>query len=90
MLYFFLIGLSGLSLLKKLLSNKNLTVNIIDAKLSYKIISQCCNINPVCKFRDPFVADWLINGQQKNSLDNLVIYVYYYLLLFIKKVFVYF
>ncbi|KAE9543083.1 hypothetical protein AGLY_002994 [Aphis glycines] len=66
------IGLSGLSLLKKLLSNKNLTVNITDAKLSYKIISQCCNINPVCKFRDPFVADWLINGQQKNSLDNLV------------------
>lgn len=89
MLYFFLIGLSGLSLLKKLLSNKNLTVNITDAKLSYKIISQCCNINPVCKFRDPFVADWLINGQQKNSLDNLVIYVYYYLLFFIKKVFVY-
>ncbi|XP_025201896.1 DNA polymerase theta isoform X2 [Melanaphis sacchari] len=65
-------GQSGLSLLKKLLSNKNLTVNITDAKLSYKIISQCCNINPVCKFRDPFVADWLINGQQKNSLDNLI------------------
>lgn len=76
MFYFFLIGLSGLSLLKKLLSNKNLTVNITDAKLSYKIISQCCNINPVCKFRDPFVADWLINGQQKNSLDNLVIFMY--------------
>lgn len=44
-----------------------------DAKSNYKIISQCCNINPVCKFRDPFVADWLINGQQKNSLENLVI-----------------
>ncbi|XP_003248103.1 DNA polymerase theta isoform X1 [Acyrthosiphon pisum] len=65
-------GPSGVSLLKKLLSNKNLIVNITDAKLNYKIISQCCNIKPVCKFRDPFVADWLINGQPKNSLNNLV------------------
>ncbi|XP_025417440.1 DNA polymerase theta-like isoform X2 [Sipha flava] len=66
------IGPSAVSLLKKLLYNKNLTVNIIDAKSNYKIISQCCNIKPLCKFRDPFVADWLINGQQRNSLENLI------------------
>jgi len=75
-LLFFKKGPSGVSLLKKLLSNKNLIVNITDAKLSYKIISQCCNIKSVCKFRDPFVADWLINGQQKNSLNNLVICIH--------------
>lgn len=62
-----------MSLLKKLLLNKNLTVNLAETKSNYKIISKCCNINPVCKFRDPFVAVWLINGQQKNSLENLVI-----------------
>lgn len=72
---YFCVGLSGVSLLKKLLVNTNLIVNIPDAKSSYKVISQCCNIKPVCKFRDPFVADWLINGQQKNSLENLVICV---------------
>lgn len=71
--------MSGVSLLKKLLSNKNLIVNIPDAKLSYKIISKCCNIDPVCKFRDPFIADWLINGQQKNMLENLVIFIHFVL-----------
>lgn len=70
----FCIGVSAVSLLKRLLCNKNLIVNIIDAKLCYKIIFQCCNIVPLCKFRDPFVADWLINGQQKNTLENLVIF----------------
>lgn len=70
----FCIGPSAVSLLKRLLCNKNLIVNIIDAKLFYKIIFQCCNIVPLCKFRDPFVADWLINGQQKNTLENLVIF----------------
>lgn len=71
--------MSGITLLKKLVSNKNLTVNITDAKSSYKMISQCCKINPVCKFRDPFVADWLINGQHKNSLENLVICMHLYI-----------
>lgn len=68
------IGPSAVSLLKRLLCNKNLIVNIIDAKLCYKIIFRCCNIVPLCKFRDPFVADWLINGQQKNTFENLVIF----------------
>jgi len=70
------LGLSGVNLLKKLLCNKNLTVNIIDAKLNYKIIFQCCNINPVCKFRDPFVADWLINGRKINTTENLVNFIF--------------
>ncbi|VVC24751.1 Hypothetical protein CINCED_3A009416 [Cinara cedri] len=69
---FNIVGPSGISLLKKLISNKNLIVNITDAKLNYKIISHFCKIKPVCKFRDPFVADWLINGQHKNSLKNLI------------------
>ncbi|XP_050442500.1 DNA polymerase theta [Adelges cooleyi] len=66
------IGPSGVSLLRKLLTNKNLTINMYDAKSSYKMISQLCDINAVCKFRDPSVADWLISGQPKNSLDSLI------------------
>ncbi|XP_050523380.1 DNA polymerase theta [Daktulosphaira vitifoliae] len=66
------IGPSGISLLRKLLTNKNLTVNVYDAKSSYKMISQCCGIISVCKFRDPSVADWLISGQPKNSLESLI------------------
>lgn len=49
----------------KLVSNKLLCIKLFDCKEQIKIASLCLNVNFLCNFEDPQVADWLIQPEDK-------------------------
>lgn len=53
-------GTENLELLREMLSRKQLTICVWEAKQAMKLLMQCCRLRCETKLSDPTVAEWLL------------------------------
>lgn len=65
-----------LDLIREVVSDKQKTVVMYNAKEEIKLLKNCCGIDVFARLEDPKIADWLLepDGKEKNLQDLVILY----------------